>query len=143
MKNLIALLFILPTVVFGQVKAEKKEMQKVKIQTNLEVKKEVHPLPIRINPEFIGGQSALDKYVADNFKMSRKDRKKEVEGEIKVKFTIAADGTVKNAVIMKGGMSEKLNKEALRVINSMPKWTPGTENGKAVDVLYLYTIKVG
>jgi TonB family protein len=86
---------------------------------------------------------ALDDYVKSNFKISRKDRKKQVEGEILVKFTIASDGTIKNAKVLNGGMSEKLNKEALRVINTLPNWTAGTSNGKAVDVLYAYTILVG
>ena len=39
--------------------------------------------------------------------------------------------------------SEKLNKEALRVINILPTWTAGTMNGTAVDVMYAYTISVG
>jgi len=143
MKNLITLLFLLPTILFAQVKAETKHKVAQKQIIKVESIKRVNPLPVYENPEFVGGMTALDTYVATNFKMSRKDRKKEVEGQIKVRFTIAADGSIKNAKVINGGMSEKLNKEALRVINAMPKWKPGTENGKAVDVLYLYTIEIG
>lgn len=143
MKNSITLLFLLPTILFAQVKAETKHKVVQKQIVKIAAIKKVNPLPVYEIPEFEGGMTALDSYVANNFKMSRKDRKKEVEGQIKVRFIIAADGTIKNAKVINGGMSEKLNKEALKVINAMPKWKPGTENGKAVDVLYLYTIQVG
>ena len=52
-----------------------------------------------------------------------------------VSFIVETDGTVSNANVQKG-VSEELDKEALRVIESMPKWKPGMQSGKAVRVKY-------
>ena len=144
MKTLITLILFASFSVMAQKKAPIKKAEPQKIRTEFNVKKKkVMPLAITTDPIYPGGMSALDKFVKSNFKVSRKDRKKQVEGDIMVKFTIASDGSVKNVKILNGGMSEKLNKEALRVINMLPYWTAGTSNTKSVDVMYAYTISVG
>lgn len=144
MKALITLILLSSFSVMAQKTVPIKKAEPQKIETDLRVdKKKVSPLAITTDPVYPGGMRALDEFVKSNFKMSRKDRKKQVEGDIMVKFTIAADGSVKNAKILNGGMSEKLNKEVLRVINLLPKWTAGTMNGTSVDVIYAYTISVG
>jgi TonB family protein len=152
MKTLITLILLSSFSVMAQVKESvnnnktltKKEIkQKKTANKGTQLKKKVSPLAITTDPVYPGGMTALDEFVKSNFKMSRKDRKKQVEGDIMVKFTITTDGSVKNAKILNGGMSEKLNKEALRVINILPTWTAGTMNGTAVDVMYAYTISVG
>lgn len=155
MKTLITILLLAPLSIFAQTKKvpEKtnivpvKKIEAVKKKTTLIVKesqtKKVNPLALRTDPEFPGGMNALDAHVKSEFKIPRKDRKNEVEGEIQVKFTIMSDGSISNVSVLNGGMSEKLNKRAIKVITEMPNWKPGTLNGEAVDVMYAYTIKVG
>jgi len=155
MKTLITILLLAPLTILAQTKkvpakanvvpVKKVEVVKKKpvsvIKTNNTQK--VNPLALRTNPEFPGGITALDAHVKSEFKMSRKDRKNEVEGDIQVKFTIKADGSIACVSVLNGGMSEKLNKQAIKVISNLPNWKAGTLNGEAVDVMHVYTIKVG
>lgn len=155
MKTIITLLLLSPLSIIAQTKRVPENVSVVPVKKVDPIKKKyvsvvkytdsrkVNPLAVRTNPEFPGGMDALDAHVKSNFKISRKDRKKEVQGDIQVKFTIMADGSIKDVKVLNGGMSEKLNKEALKVISELPNWTAGTLNGKAVDVMYVYTIKIG
>jgi TonB family protein len=56
-----------------------------------------------------------------------------VEGKVFVEFTVTKEGKIKDAKVAKGA-EESLDKEALRVVNAMPDWTPGEKDGKKVDV---------
>lgn len=147
MKTIITLFLFAPLLLTAQnntVPVRKESPKKiVKIQKKEKQTIKVNPLAVTTNPQFPGGMEALDKFVKSNFKMPRKDKKKQVQGEVMVKFTINADGRATDAKIINGGMSQKINIEALRVINSLPQWKAGTSNGKDVDVMYAYTIKVG
>lgn len=155
MKTLITILLLAPLSILAQTKTvpakskivplKKVEIVKTKPVSTIKNTNDqkVNPLALRTNPEFPGGMTALDAHIKSEFKISRKDRKNEVEGEIQVKFTIMADGSITKVSVLNGGMSEKLNKEAVKVISNLPTWKAGTLNGEAVDVMYAYTIKVG
>ncbi|MBP5509075.1 MAG: M56 family metallopeptidase, partial [Prevotella sp.] len=86
-------------------------------------------------PEFPGGTGELMKYVSMNVRYPEVALKAGTQGRVIVNFIVEADGSISNANIQKG-VSEELDKEALRVIESMPKWIPGMQNGKAVRVNY-------
>jgi len=91
-------------------------------------------------PKYPGGEIELVKYIAKNFKYpSTNDNLSKTK--IYAEFTIDKNGAVKNAKILKG-ISPELDKEALRVINSMPKWTPGKQAGKPIDVKMHYPIQL-
>jgi protein TonB len=62
-------------------------------------------------------------------------RETHIEGRVTIKFVVNEDGSISNAKVVRaiGGGCEE---EALRVINSMPKWKPGKQNGKAVKVYF-------
>ena len=83
-------------------------------------------------PEYPGGSVAMKKFIHDNFKYSKLSGSDGTK--IFVQFTVDKDGSIKNPKIIKG-ISSDLNKEALRVINAMPKWIPVKQNGKPVSVL--------
>jgi len=78
-------------------------------------------------PEFPGGTAALNSYIMKSIS-ERADY-----GIVNVQFVVAKDGTIKNARVVKG-LSEKFDKKALEIINGMPKWKPGMQRGKAVEV---------
>ena len=86
-------------------------------------------------PEFPGGSSAMAKWLGDNIKYPAEAAKKGIEGRVIVQFVVGSDGTVGNVNIMRG-VDPLLDKEAVRVINAMPKWTPGKQDGKPVAVKY-------
>ncbi len=86
-------------------------------------------------PEFPGGTGELMKYVSMSVRYPEKALKAGTQGRVIVNFIVEADGSISNANVQKG-VSEELDKEALRVIESMPKWIPGMQNGKAVRVYY-------
>lgn len=86
---------------------------------------------IEEQPEFPGGIGALMKYLAASIEYPEKAQKNEVQGRVIVKFIIESDGSISNASILHG-ISPELDEEALRIVNKMPKWTPGKNNGVAV-----------
>jgi len=91
-------------------------------------------------PLYPGGEIELVNYIAKNFKYPTTNDNFS-RTKIYVEFIIDKNGAVKNAKILKG-ISPDLDKEALRVINSMPKWIPGKQTGKPVDVKMLYPIQL-
>ena len=90
-------------------------------------------------PEYPGGQAALFEYLAKNIKFPKSEENKDIRVRVVTTFTIAKDGSITDVKIAKS-QGEAFDKEALRVINGMPKWVPGTKNGKAVDVKYTLPI---
>lgn len=86
-------------------------------------------------PEFPGGPSAMAKWLGDNINYPVEAAKKGIEGRVIVQFVVGSDGTVGGAKIIRG-VDPLLDQEALRVINAMPKWTPGKQDGKVVAVKY-------
>ena len=86
-------------------------------------------------PQFPGGSSAMAKWLGDNIKYPAEAAKQGIEGRVIVQFVVGSDGTVGDAKVMRG-VDPLLDQEALRVINAMPKWTPGKQDGKPVAVKY-------
>lgn len=91
-------------------------------------------------PEFEGGNEAMHKFVAKNTKYPASARRMNTEGTVFVGFVIDADGKVSEAAIIKG-ISADCDKEALRVIQMMPRWRPGKQSGRPVRVKFVYPIK--
>ena len=90
-------------------------------------------------PEFPGGESALSTYIGKNIKYPDDAVKAGIKGKVFVSFIIDKDGNVKNPKIVRS-VSPSIDKEALRVISSLPKWTPGKKDGKIVAVSYTVPI---
>jgi len=90
-------------------------------------------------PEFPGGELALRKYIANNIKYPPEAQEKGVQGKVYVTFVVSKDGSVANCKIARG-VGPSLDKEALRVVNSLPKWSPGKQRGQAVNVSYTVPI---
>lgn len=82
-------------------------------------------------PSFPGGQGALNSYIGNNLQYPEKAQEKGVQGMVIVKFIVEKDGSISNAEV-KRSVDPDLDNEAIRVINSMPKWNPGKQNGTEV-----------
>jgi protein TonB len=92
-------------------------------------------------PEFPGGQAALMQYLSSNIKYPEECRKMGVEGKVFVKFIVDQTGSIINTQILRGVEDGKLlEKEAIRVVQAMPKWKPGTQGGKVVSVYFTLPI---
>eukprot|EP01029_Cantina_marsupialis_P025537 TRINITY_DN67678_c0_g2_i1.p1 TRINITY_DN67678_c0_g2~~TRINITY_DN67678_c0_g2_i1.p1 ORF type:complete len:723 (-),score=105.87 TRINITY_DN67678_c0_g2_i1:42-2051(-) len=90
-------------------------------------------------PVFPGGTKALQNYIAATVKYPSEAFKKGVKGRVFVTFVVNKEGVVDQARVIRG-VETSLDKEALRAVTAMPKWMPGIEKGKAVDVSYTVPI---
>ncbi|MCM1489796.1 MAG: energy transducer TonB [Muribaculum sp.] len=89
--------------------------------------------------EFPGGMPALMKWLSSNIRYPEAAQQNDVQGRVIVKFVVEKDGSVSQAQILKG-VDKDLDKEALRVVNKMPKWQAGKNNG--VSVRSYFTLPV-
>ncbi|MCA1750281.1 MAG: M56 family metallopeptidase [Flavobacteriales bacterium] len=90
-------------------------------------------------PEYPGGESELMAFLGENIKYPAGAKADGEEGTVFITFTITADGLVENPKALgsdKGRIDQRLETEALKVIGSMPQWTPGQQDGKNVAVRY-------
>jgi periplasmic protein TonB len=90
--------------------------------------------------EFAGGQDKFYKYASKIMRYPPDARRKGIEGIVYVRFIIEKDGSITHSEIVKG-VSEDLDLEAIRVIDSMPKWIAGEKNGRKVRQVYTMPIK--
>ena len=86
-------------------------------------------------PEFPGGMQALIQYLTNTVKYPEESESKGEQGRVICTFVVEADGKVSNTMIAKG-VTPALDREAERVVRSMPNWTPGKLNGQNVRVKY-------
>ena len=100
----------------------------------LPVEREIYTA-VETQPEYPGGMSALMNFLANNIKYPEDAYKTNEQGRVIVKFVVEKDGSLGNFEIEKG-VSESLNKEAVRVLKEMPKWTPGKVNNQPVACYY-------
>ena len=90
-------------------------------------------------PEFPGGMPECMKWLGQNIKYPAEAKEKGIQGRVIVQMVVEKDGTITNAKIAKG-VDPLLDAEALRVVNSSPKWKPGKQRGEAVRVKYTLPI---
>ena len=87
-------------------------------------------------PEFPGGQQALFKYLSENVKYPVIAQENGIQGRVICQFVVNKDGSIVEVEVVRSGGDSSLDKEAVRVIKSMPKWKPGQQRGKPVRVKY-------
>lgn len=90
-------------------------------------------------PSFPGGDAELLKYIASNIKYPKESQDNGEQGRVICSFIVGRDGSVNNPEVLRG-VTPLLNEEAVRVINTMPRWNPGMQRGKAVAVKYTVPI---
>jgi protein TonB len=90
-------------------------------------------------PVFPGGDLALRKYIANAVNYPVIAQENGIQGKVYITFVVGKDGAIGNASIARG-VDPSLDKEALRVVNSLPKWKPGKQRGKPVNVSYTVPI---
>lgn len=86
-------------------------------------------------PSFPGGQGALMQYLANNIKYPVVAQENGVQGRVVVSFVVERDGSITDVQVVRS-VDPSLDREAQRVVRSMPRWIPGKQNGQAVRVKY-------
>lgn len=86
-------------------------------------------------PEFPGGEKKLIEYIAKHTIYPRKARKQGDQGTVMVRFVVGKDGRVSEANIIRG-VSPELDQEALRVVNRLPLFKPGYQDGQPASVYF-------
>lgn len=86
-------------------------------------------------PHFPGGEQALFKFVQSNVKYPHDALESGVQGRVYVTFVVTNTGAIKDVCILRS-LSDSIDKEAVRVVNLMPRWSPAKQSGKPVSVQY-------
>jgi periplasmic protein TonB len=116
----------------GSGEGEKKEVK--------EEDTDVTFMVVEQSPEFVNGIKAMYQFLSNNMKYPAVARENNIEGTVFVGFVVGKDGTIRD-VKVKRGIAGGCNEEAIRVVELMPKWNPGKQNGRPVSVAYTIPIK--
>lgn len=92
---------------------------------------------VEVAPQYPGD---LYKWVNSNLHYPAIAKENGIQGTVTVSFTVCKDGTIANAKVVRG-VDRALDREALRLVSSMHRWTPGRQNGRTVNVRYLLPIR--
>lgn len=90
-------------------------------------------------PSFPGGNRKLVEYLSGNIRYPKECRENCVQGRVIVTFVVEKNGSISNVKVAKS-LDPLLDKEAVRVVNGMPKWNPGKQNGVPVRVRYIIPV---
>lgn len=91
-------------------------------------------------PSFMGGDAnKFSKWVGENMVYPEIARENGIQGRVTLQFTIEADGSLTNIKVIRG-VDPSLDKEAVRVVSTSPKWTPGKQRDKTVRVVYNFPV---
>lgn len=126
----------------NEVKVENSEADaNTQIQAPVEVQQEeendevVNFYVIEDKPEFPGGDAAMFQFISKNIKYPEIAKENGVQGKVFIQFVIGKEGKVTDVQVIRG-VDPSLDKEAIRVIQSMPPWKPGKQRGKPVRVSF-------
>lgn len=114
---------------FVPIVKEEKEVEELEIFTVVESM-----------PEFPGGDAARMKFLQENIKYPQLARESGIQGTVYVTFVVEPDGSISNVRVLRG-IGGGCDEEAVRVIQSMPRWIPGKQRGKPVRVQFNMPIR--
>lgn len=113
--------------------------QKAQEKENAAINEDMIYRDVEEMPSFPGGQSALFDYLSKNIRYPVVAKENGIQGRVLVSFIIEKDGSLTDFVIEKS-VDPSLDKEAIRLVRSMPKWNPGKKDGQSVNVKYTLPI---
>ncbi len=91
------------------------------------------------SPKFPGGDKAMYEFLSRNIRYPEMAQQNNIQGRVTVQFVVEKDGSIGEVKVVRG-KDPDLDKEAIRVVKSMPKFIPGKMNGQAVRVWYTLPI---
>lgn len=90
-------------------------------------------------PTFPGGETEMQRYIANNLKYPVVAQESGIQGRVTVRFVVSKTGAIEDVTVIRG-IDPSCDKEAVRVVKSMPKWIPGKQNGLNVPVYFTLPI---
>ena len=90
-------------------------------------------------PQFPGGPAAMMKFIADSLRYPSIACENRIEGRVVVQFVVDCEGNILNPLVV-WSVDPLLDREAIRLVKLMPKWIPGRQNGKPVNVIGLVPV---
>lgn len=121
--------------------AEPSDMQSgndIEPQNEIEDKNAVYNV-VEEMPEYPGGMSAMMRFIVKNLKYPEEAQRDGIKGRVLINFVVDVDGALTEIKVFQS-VNPYLDKEAIRVVSSMPKWKPGRQKGKPVKVKYTIPI---
>lgn len=115
-----------------EIRNEDAELGNQKVE--VEEEKVIHTI-VEQMPTFPGGDGALMKYLSSNLRYPPRAEEMGIKGRVTCQFVVERDGSITDVKVVRG-VDPDLDREAVRVIKSMPRWIPGKQNGKSVRVRY-------
>ena len=94
---------------------------------------------VEVMPEFPGGAGKMMEYIQKNMKYPMMARESDIQGRVFVNFVVEPDGSISNVAVIRG-IGGGCDEEAVRVVESMPKWNPGKQRGTAVRCAFTVPI---
>lgn len=91
-------------------------------------------------PEFPGGQTELMKFLGEKIKYPVIAQEQGIQGTVVLRFVVGKDGSVSDVQVVRS-LDPSCDKEAIRVVKSMPKWVPGKQNGRPVLVYFTVPVR--
>ena len=91
-------------------------------------------------PEFPGGEKAMIEFLQRNIKYPTVAQEQGIQGAVRLRFVIEKDGTIDKIEVSRS-LDPSCDKEAVRVVKSMPKWSQGRQNGVSVAVYYTLPVR--
>lgn len=91
-------------------------------------------------PEFPGGEQEMFKYIQENLIYPKLALKKQIQGRSICQFIVEKDGSISHIQVARSSGNKSLDRAAIRVIRTMPKWTPGRLQGKIVRTPYVIPV---
>jgi TonB family protein len=119
--------------------AELKDNPQVVKEESIGEAKEVPYVVVEEMPMFPGGDGALLKYIAENTMYPELAKENNIQGKVIVRFCVTSKGSVSQISVLKG-VDPELDAEAIRVVNTLPTFRPGSQGGKPVPVWYMVPI---
>lgn len=90
-------------------------------------------------PSFPGGSAAMMQFIAKNLRYPKAAQEAGVQGRVTLQFTVGQDGTLSDIKVLRS-VSAEIDAEAVRVVRSMPRWTPAKANGKPISARYMVPV---
>ncbi len=112
----------------------------IKLDTTSDIEEVLKPYMVEKMPKFNGGEVAMFDWIKNNIVYPKEAIKMGIMGKVQVSFVVNKDGSISDVAVVRP-VDYLLDKEAIRLISSMPSWEPGTQNGKAVRVMQVLPIK--
>lgn len=114
----------------GKLKLDKELVRTTSVENGKHIYKSLEAAP-----QFPGGNNSLNKYISKNLQYPSDAKEQGVEGQVIVRFKVNGEGKAVNPVIVKS-VHSSIDRESIRLINKMPKWKPGRQEGKNVEVTF-------